>query len=114
MDLATIVAKMSQYGGLLPPGSDKVIKLMKEYPRSTVAVGSFVVIVTLWDRFIDIQRSFKVIPKVIPDHLGRLKPYKEILQKTKISSSMVGQKNPRYGNDEKANFGDRFQTGNGY
>ena len=51
MDLATIVAKMSQYGGLLPPGSDKVIKLMKEYPRSTVAVGSFVVIVTLWDRF---------------------------------------------------------------
>ena len=43
MDLATIVAKMSQYGGLLPPGSDKVIKLMKEYPRSTVAVGSFVV-----------------------------------------------------------------------
>jgi len=51
MDLATIVAKMSQYGGLLPPGSDKVIKLMKEYPRSTVAVGSFVVIVTLWKYF---------------------------------------------------------------
>ena len=53
MDLATIVAKMSQYGGLLPPGSDRVIKLMKEYPRSTVAVGSFVVNVTLWDRFIN-------------------------------------------------------------
>ena len=66
MDLATIVAKMSQYGGLLPPGSDKVIKLMKEYPRSTVAVGSFVVIVTLWDRFINVTlRSLKVTLKVI-------------------------------------------------
>ena len=66
MDLATIVAKMSQYGGLLPPGSDKVIKLMKEYPRSTVAVGSFVVIVTLWDRFFrghsrSFQRLFVII-----------------------------------------------------
>ena len=106
MDFATIVAKMSQYGGLLPPGSDKVIKLMKEYPRSTVAVGSFVVIVTLWDRFINATyRSLKVILEVIPDHSCRLKPYKEILQKTKISSSMVGQKSSRYGNDEKANFG---------
>ena len=53
MDLATIVAKLSQYGGLLPPGSDKIIKIMKEYPRSTVAVGSLVVIVTLWERFIN-------------------------------------------------------------
>ena len=112
MDLATIVAKMSQYGGLLPPGSDKVIKLMKEYPRSTVAVGSFVVIVTLWDRFFrGHSRSFQRLFLTI---WADLKPYKEILQKTKISSSMVGQKNPRYGNDEKTNFGDRFQTGNGY
>ena len=46
-----------------------------------------------------------VILEVIPDHSGRLKPLKEILQKTKISSSMVGQKGPRYRNDEKANFG---------
>ena len=63
MDLATIVAKLSQYGGLLPPGSDKVIKIMKEYPRSTVAVGSLVVIVTLWERFINIihrQRANQV------------------------------------------------------
>ena len=92
MDLATIVAKMSQYGGLLPPGSDKVIKLMKEYPRSTVAVGSFVVIVTLWDRFINVTlRSLKVTLKVIRSFgLLKLKPCKEILQKTKISSSMVG------------------------
>ena len=56
MDLATIVAKLSQYGGLLPPGSDKIIKIMKEYPRSTVAVGSLVVIVTLWERFINKHR----------------------------------------------------------
>ena len=63
MDLATIVAKLSQYGGLLPPGSDKVIKIMKEYPRSTVAVGSLVVIVTLWERFINVihrQRANQV------------------------------------------------------
>ena len=63
MDLTTIVAKLSQYGGLLPPGSDKVIKIMKEYPRSTVAVGSLVVIVTLWERFINVihrQRANQV------------------------------------------------------
>ena len=51
MDLTTILAKISQYGGILPPGTDKVLKVMKEYPRSTVAFGSFVVIVTLWARF---------------------------------------------------------------
>ena len=48
MDLAAIITRLSSMTGVLPPGTDKLIELLRTYPKSSVAVSAIIVIGTLW------------------------------------------------------------------
>lgn len=48
MDLATIIARLSSMSGMVPPGTDKLIALLRSYPKSSVAVSAIIVIGALY------------------------------------------------------------------
>ena len=83
MDLAAVIARLSSLTGVLPPGTEKLIQVLRAYPKSSVAISSIILIGGLWSGGFEIVASFQFLVSSTETQL------KEILLETEVPSTVV-------------------------
>ena len=58
MDLAAVIARLSSLTGVLPPGTEKLIQVLRAYPKTSVAISSIILVGGLWPGGFELFVSF--------------------------------------------------------